>query len=68
MTPHELELIVADGEAVRERPDPFANVFYATLFELAPATRSLFPDDLVTTLAPFDAGWMHGQTPHIGNK
>jgi hemoglobin-like flavoprotein len=47
VTPEELALVDADGRVVRERPDDFATVFYATLFELAPATRSLFPDDLV---------------------
>lgn len=47
MTPDELALIVSDGEALRALPDVFADTFYATLFELAPATRSLFPDDLV---------------------
>ncbi len=47
MTPDELALIDADGDIVRSAPDEFATVFYATLFELAPSTRALFPDDLV---------------------
>jgi hemoglobin-like flavoprotein len=46
VTPHELELVAADGDSVRTCPDEFARSFYATLFELAPATRELFPDDL----------------------
>ena len=47
MTPDELALVEADGAAVRAMPDEFATVFYDTLFELAPETRALFPDDLV---------------------
>ena len=31
---------------VREDPDRFGDTFYATLFELAPHTRALFPDDI----------------------
>ena len=46
MTPEELELITADGHVVRGCPDDFARSFYATLFELAPETRELFPEDL----------------------
>lgn len=46
MTPQELELVAADGDAVRRCPDDFARSFYATLFELAPGTRDLFPDDM----------------------
>ena len=46
MTPEELDLIAADGDVVRVCPDEFARSFYATLFELAPETRELFPDDL----------------------
>lgn len=45
MTPAELALIVADGEVIRA--DAFARSFYDTLFEIAPQTRALFPDDLV---------------------
>lgn len=47
MTPDELVLVEADGAVVRAMPDAFANTFYDTLFELAPSTRALFPDDLV---------------------
>ncbi len=47
MTPEELSLIAADGRAVASIGDGFAERFYATLFEVAPSTRTLFPDDLV---------------------
>lgn len=47
MTPDELELIAADGEIVKNDGGSFATMFYDTLFEIAPSTRELFPDDLV---------------------
>lgn len=47
MTPDELDLIAADGELVRADTGSFSVKFYETLFEIAPATRDLFPDDLV---------------------
>jgi len=47
VTPDELELIAADGEIVRTDAESFAVEFYDTLFEIAPATRELFPDDRV---------------------
>lgn len=47
VTPDQLELIAADGREVVTVADEFATRFYATLFEIAPATRELFPDDLV---------------------
>ena len=47
MTPDELALIESDGAIIRAAPEAFATTFYATLFELAPETRALFPDDLV---------------------
>ncbi|MDJ0768506.1 MAG: globin domain-containing protein [Ilumatobacter sp.] len=47
MTPDELAIIRGDGQVMHDLADAFATTFYATLFELAPATRSLFPDDLV---------------------
>lgn len=47
MTPEELALIEADGAVVRADAEAFAESFYATLFELDPASRQLFPDDLV---------------------
>lgn len=46
MQPVQLEMIERDGRVLRERPDEFARVFYATLFDVAPETRELFPDDL----------------------
>lgn len=46
MTPEEIELILRDGDVVRADADGFAASFYDTLFEIAPATRSLFPEDL----------------------
>lgn len=48
VTPAELELIAADGVLVRADSDSFSRRFYDTLFEIAPATRALFPDDLVS--------------------
>ena len=47
MTPDELALIAEDGRIVRSDSDAFAIRFYATLFEIAPRTRDLFPEDLV---------------------
>lgn len=47
MTPEDLALIAADGAVVDAAQGQFSSAFYATLFELAPATRGLFPDDLV---------------------
>lgn len=47
VTPEELELIAADGHTVSTLGDGFARRFYDTLFEVAPSTRELFPDDLV---------------------
>jgi len=46
MHPSQLELIERDGRVLDERPDEFGRVFYATLFDVAPETRALFPDDL----------------------
>lgn len=48
MHPHQLDMIERDGVVLRQRPEEFARVFYDTLFDLAPDTRSLFPDDLTT--------------------
>ena len=47
VTPDELELITGDGIAVTTAGDAFSRRFYETLFEIAPTTRALFPDDLV---------------------
>ncbi len=46
MTPEELELIASDGRAVRACANDFSGAFYATLFDVAPETRGLFPDDM----------------------
>lgn len=46
MTPDELALLETDLQAVLAEPDAFAIAFYEVMFELAPASRSLFPDDL----------------------
>lgn len=46
MTLDELALIESDGVVVRTNPDEFARSFYAALFDLAPETRALFPDDM----------------------
>ena len=46
MQPNQLEMIERDGRVLHERSDEFARAFYATLFDLAPETRALFPDDL----------------------
>lgn len=51
MHPSQLEMIARDGEALRRRSDDFARAFYATLFDLAPDTRMLFPDDLTAQRA-----------------
>ena len=46
MTLDELALIETDGAVVKTNPDAFARSFYAALFEIAPDTRDLFPDDM----------------------
>jgi hemoglobin-like flavoprotein len=46
MTPADLALVQTDAAVFTERPDEFARAFYATLFELAPESRGLFPDDM----------------------
>lgn len=46
MTPEQLDLIIRDSELLADAPERFATAFYETLFELAPETRALFPDDL----------------------
>jgi hemoglobin-like flavoprotein len=46
MTPADLDLIQTDAAVFTERPDEFARAFYATLFDLAPESRGLFPDDM----------------------
>ena len=51
MTPADLALIQADAAVFTERPDEYARAFYATLFELAPESRGLFPDDMAAQRA-----------------
>lgn len=46
MTPTDLALVEHDAAVFTERPDEFARAFYATLFDLAPESRGLFPDDM----------------------
>jgi nitric oxide dioxygenase len=46
VTPAELALIESSGAVVRDDGDAFADTFYATLFEVAPEVRDLFPDDM----------------------
>jgi hemoglobin-like flavoprotein len=47
VTPEELDLIRADGVLLGAEADAFSATFYELLFEIAPASRSLFPDDLL---------------------
>jgi len=47
VTPEEFELIRRDGEVIRAEADRFSTEFYEALFEISPATRRLFSDDLV---------------------
>lgn len=47
MTPEELDLIRQDADVVRRSAEEFSSNFYDALFEIDPATRQLFPDDLV---------------------
>jgi hemoglobin-like flavoprotein len=46
VTPEELTGVEADLEIVLAHADQFATAFYASMFELAPHARALFPDDL----------------------
>ena len=46
MTPADLALIQRDAAVFTDRPDEYARAFYATLFELAPESRGLFPADM----------------------
>lgn len=46
MSPEELTLINTSSQAVTEDPHGFSQSFYDTVFDLAPAARSLFPDDM----------------------
>jgi hemoglobin-like flavoprotein len=46
VTPDELAIVERDAAVVTERADGFSREFYDTLFDLAPDSRSLFPDDM----------------------
>jgi hemoglobin-like flavoprotein len=46
MTPNDLSLIEADAREIARLADDFARAFYATLFDVAPEVRTLFPEDL----------------------
>ena len=47
MTPGDLDLIERDAALLAGAADAFSHEFYATLFELEPAVRPMFPEDLV---------------------
>ncbi len=47
MTPNELNLILTSSEAIDQDSDGFSSTFYNTVFEIAPAARALFPDNMV---------------------
>ena len=46
MTPDDVVLVERDASLLADVADRFTREFYATLFELEPAVRPLFPDDL----------------------
>jgi nitric oxide dioxygenase len=46
MTPEQLDLISDTASSIEADADRFSMRFYERLFELSPATRALFPDDL----------------------
>lgn len=46
MTPDQLELIATSAGQATAEPRTFAESFYGHLFEIAPAVRPLFSDDL----------------------
>lgn len=46
MSPDDLDLIRSDADTLGGDPDGFADIFYTTLFDLAPGVRSMFPTDL----------------------
>jgi hemoglobin-like flavoprotein len=48
MTPEQLALVEATVPMVEADAESFATSFYERLFELAPATRQLFPGDMAT--------------------
>ncbi len=46
MTPEEIKIIQETFAAVRSSAEQVAEIFYGRLFEIAPAVRPLFPEDL----------------------
>ncbi|WP_375461154.1 globin family protein [uncultured Enterovirga sp.] len=63
MSPDDIARVQASFEAVKPISDTAAGLFYGRLFETAPETRSMFPDDmseqrrkLMATLAVVVAG------------
>jgi nitric oxide dioxygenase len=46
MTPEQLDLIATTARSIEVDAERFSTRFYERLFELSPATRALFPDDL----------------------
>ena len=46
MNPEDRRLIESDAARLGERSEQFTTEFYATLFELDPTVRRLFPDDV----------------------
>ncbi len=47
MTPEQIELVQTSWDKVKPISDKAAELFYGKLFELNPAYRDLFPDDMV---------------------
>ncbi len=48
MTPRQIELVQASFRTVQPMAATAAEIFYKRLFEVAPATRSLFKNDMKT--------------------
>jgi hemoglobin-like flavoprotein len=46
LTPAQIELVQTSFRSVKPIADQAADLFYGRLFEIAPAVRPLFPDDL----------------------
>ena len=46
MTDHEIKLVQDSFEMAAPRAAELSATFYSTLFEMAPAVRAMFPDDL----------------------
>jgi hemoglobin-like flavoprotein len=53
MTPEQIELVESSIAALGGRLDETAAVFYERLFELDPALREMFPDDLAVQQRKF---------------